>query len=319
MLKPLFLITIDTEGDDLWRRSNERTTKNSGFLWRFQEICEKFGMRPTYLTDFEMAGCSEFRRLGRDVIRRNTAEIGMHLHAWDTPPISGLTEDDNRYHPFLIEYPDKVMAEKIHHMTAVLEDTFCLKPRSHRAGRWAFDRRYARLLVENGYYVDCSVTPGTSWVTASQAPAGAKGSDYSTFRDDPYWLDLDDISHEGNSGLLEVPVTIFTNWNWAWVRPGIARRALNRVLPERAWLRPNGWNLMSMLRTLRRVHDQHRPHAEFMLHSSELMPGGSPTFESERQIERLYRHLRSLFSHASSHFQAVTLSEFYHRWKGRGA
>ena len=38
----------------------------------------------------------------------------------------------------------------------------------------------------------------------------------------------------------------------------------------------------------------------FMLHSSELMPGGSPTFRTEAQIEHLYRELAAIFSKARS-------------------
>ena len=49
-----------------------------------------------------------------------------------------------------------------------LEGRFGEKMTSHRAGRWAFDSRYARLLVEHGYLVDCSVTP----IIPSKMPSG---------------------------------------------------------------------------------------------------------------------------------------------------
>ena len=39
------------------------------------------------------------------------------------------------------------MRAKVDYMTRLLEDTFQTKMVSHRAGRWAFDERYARLLV----------------------------------------------------------------------------------------------------------------------------------------------------------------------------
>jgi len=37
----------------------------------------------------------------------------MHLHAWNSPPLVPLTSDDFHYQPYLIEYPDPVMKEKI--------------------------------------------------------------------------------------------------------------------------------------------------------------------------------------------------------------
>ncbi len=54
-MKPAFLITLDTEGDNLWGRQREITTRNTGYLPRFQGLCERFGFRPTWLTNHEMA------------------------------------------------------------------------------------------------------------------------------------------------------------------------------------------------------------------------------------------------------------------------
>jgi hypothetical protein len=56
-----------------------------------------------------------------------------------------------------------------------------------------------------------------------------------------------------------------------------------------------------------------------MLHSSELMPGGSPTFKSKADVERLYRDLRLLFSRVAGRFEAATLSEFHDLWMGKCA
>ena len=52
-------------------------------------------------------------------------------------------------------------------------------------------------------------------------------------------------------------------------------------------------------------------HMEFMLHSSELMPGGSPTFRTESDIERLYGALEALFDELSGWCRGMTLQEFH--------
>jgi len=93
----------------------------------------------------------------------------------------------------------------------------------------------------------------------------------------------------------------------------VFRAALNRLMPPLSWLRPNGWNTRAMLRLLRRAIAEHRPYVEFMLHSSELMPGGSPTFPDEQLIERLYRQMRVLFGAARGRFEPLTLTEFARR------
>ena len=63
----------------------------------------------------------------------------MHLHAWNNPPLTPLTDNDLRYQPYLIEYPKDQMREKIALMTHLLEDKLQTKMLSHRAGRWAFN------------------------------------------------------------------------------------------------------------------------------------------------------------------------------------
>src|SRR5256885_9751134 len=99
-----FIITVDTEGDDLWSRPREISTHNARFLPRFQSLCERYGYRPVYLANYEMAMCETFVEFGRDVIARRAGEIGMHLHAWNSPPLLPLTDDDLRHQPYLIEY-----------------------------------------------------------------------------------------------------------------------------------------------------------------------------------------------------------------------
>lgn len=308
---PFFLITIDTEGDNLWSAPTQITTRNSGFLRPFQDLCEEFSFRPTYLANYEMAMCPTFRAFGRDLLARNAGEIGMHLHAWNAPPIAPLTDNDHRYCPFLFEYPDSVMRSKISYQTNLLADVFGGAPVSHRSGRWALDRRYVQLLIEFGYKVDCSVTPGLSWRVPSTAPAGSKGADYRSFPERPYWVDPSDIGRPGSSALLEVPMTVLPGFNWDRLRPRSLGARLESLSRQRHILRPTRRNIRYLFRIVKRVLDEGRTYAEFMLHSSEFMPGGSPIFPTKKHIEKLYSDLRSLFRAIALNFTGATLTEFY--------
>ena len=51
-----FIITMDTEGDNLWNwhEGDEITTHNTHYLLRFQQLCEKYGFKPVWLTNYEM-------------------------------------------------------------------------------------------------------------------------------------------------------------------------------------------------------------------------------------------------------------------------
>ena len=332
MSRPAFLITVDTEGDNLWSRPRTLTTRNTEYLPRFQSLCEIHGFKPTYLTNWEMATSPAFQEFGRDLLARGTGEIGMHLHAWDSPPLQPLTADDTANHPYLIEFPDDQMRAKIDLMTRTLEDTFGVKMTSHRAGRWAFDERYARILIDQGYLVDCSVTPHISWRRHLGDPSQNGGSDYTGYPEEAYFVDPADISRPGISPLLEIPLTVIPYHYPAavqgvrsWLtKSHFGSRVANRLLPELTQFTGSSRDRNKLLRTLAVARAERRPFIEFAIHSSEVIPGGSPSFPTADSIEALYETLEVVFAAAAGTFGGATLTEYYHdvlssRGKGPGA
>ena len=317
-----FIVTVDTEGDNLWAKPRVITTRNAAYLPRFQRLCEKFRFKPVYLTNYEMAMSDVFVDFARDVVSRGAGEVGMHLHAWNSPPLEALTSDDFLHQPYLIEYPDRVMREKIRAMTRLLEDRFGRKIVSHRAGRWAFDARYAAMLLDEGYLVDCSVTPGVDWSATPGAPGGKGGSDYSLFDSSPHFLDGADAAAAPAKALLEVPMTVIPGrlyrWSpWLYRIPGL-RRVAGRMSPAHRWLCPVALlekrNVEAMLELARRRRHASPTHMEFMLHSSDLMPGGSPDSGSAQDVVRLYACLEMLFEELSTWCRGMTLGEFREHW-----
>ena len=326
---PAFIVTVDTEGDNLWGRPRTVTTHNARYVQRFQGLCESFGFKPTWLTNDEMARCPTFLAFGRAVVRRGAAEIGMHLHAWNSPPLVPLTPDDMRAQPFLTEYPAEVVEAKVAHMARMLRERFECEIVSHRGGRWALDATYAQALVRHGIRVDCSVTPGVRWLRQRLQGEGRTEAgvvDYRGFPTRPYVMDLSEprlADTSGRSRLLEVPMTVVPSglyrhlpqayrvpllrrWSWAWQ-------------PMHHWMYPDGRNLEAMLGIVRRAVAQRWPHLEMVLHSSELMPGGSPTFANAASIETLYRDLQVLFRSVAAHFRGLTLAEFAAQWPAQAA
>ena len=83
-----FLITIDTEGDNLWQWKDGDSigTDNTKYLPRFQKLCDKYGFKPTWLTNYEMMMDDNYVQFITEVVNEDRGEIGMHLHAWSTPP-----------------------------------------------------------------------------------------------------------------------------------------------------------------------------------------------------------------------------------------
>ena len=316
--QPAFLITIDTEGDNLWSQPREIHTHNAAFLPRFQRLCEAYGLRPTWLVDYEMAIDDKFVAFARDAVRRGQAEVGMHLHAWNSPPLVALTDDDFRHQPYLTEYPADVMRAKVRFLARLLRERFDSPIVSHRGGRWAFDENYARALAELGFRVDCTVCPHVSWRDATGDPAGRGGPDFRRFPSRPYLVDLDDIRRPGDSDLLELPMSVLRSplhriAPWAYTTPGLRRWAW-KGLPDRIWLYPDGRNLAHLHYVLEDALAHKRPYVEMVLHSSELMPGGGPLVPNTERVECLYRDLHALFALAQKSFVGMTLSQYRQCW-----
>lgn len=106
---------------------------------------------------------------------------------------------------------------------------------------------------------------------------------------------------------------------WVYRLP-LLRQAAHRVSPKLNWLCPTSLSATNdfnaMLQVARAARAECVAHLEFMLHSSELMPGGSPTFRNASDIERLYESLEILFEDLSTWCCSMTLKEF-HAWFGK--
>ena len=302
----VFLISIDTEGDNIWNWTygDRITSENSAYLSRFQKLCEKYRYKPTYLTNYEMAMDERFVSMAKDALKRGQCEIGMHLHAYNNPPFYQLNVAHKDNFPYLIEYPIEVMEKKIEELTQLLNIQFGMRPRVHRAGRWALNDEYLGLLRKHGYTVDCSVTPGVNWSSTAGSSQGSAGSDYSHFPSKPYYI---------REGLIEIPVSI-VEIHQSFVKlnslKNFARNVKHRFLGQKVWIRPNGSNINEILAALKKRKSSEDEYIMFMLHSSEMMPGGSPTFPDEQSIEKLYSDIDAIFRYTSDYCIGKTIGEY---------
>ena len=89
MKEKYFIITVDTEGDNLWSFTPGKAinTENAKYINRFQRLCDSFSFKPVYLTNYEMACSDIFVKESTEWLTTNRCEIGLHLHAWNNPPI----------------------------------------------------------------------------------------------------------------------------------------------------------------------------------------------------------------------------------------
>lgn len=289
-----FIITIDTEGDNLWvpyqRSTGYRniTTYNATYIPRFQSLCEKYGLIPTYLTNYEMASDEFFVSNAKEWQRDKKCEVGTHLHAWNNPPMFDLKYHRYSNNPYAGEYPREILSSKLRYLTELIETSFGCRPTSHRGGRWYIDSNYLVELEKLDYIVDCTVTPGLSW--ENNIGNTMQGTDYTKYFFKGQYPKKSGVLKRGDSKIIEIPPTIIPeNFGEKVKKQGICK-ALTSTKGY-YWLRPNGSNLKEMLSILENRMDYY----EFMIHSSELMPNGSPYFKSEKDISKLYDDIECLF------------------------
>ena len=294
-----FIITVDTEGDNLWKhkKGTPIEVNNAYYLPRFHTLCERYGFKPVYLTNYEMANCSVFIEKAKEWIARGTCEIGVHLHAWNNPPLFPL-KGPYKGNPYLIEYPEDIMRDKFREIYNLIVEKIGIRPVSHRAGRWAMDERYFRILEEFSITVDCSYTPGINWNKAKGINRG--GIDYSQVPHNAHYI--------GN--VLEVPVTIRKFRNC--LNGSFKHRLKSMIKGEYVWMRPALSSVAGMKKTIEIAEKDGVDYIEFMIHSSEVMPNGSPYFQTEKDIDNAFKDMDKLFKYMKERgFIGYTLKEYY--------
>ena len=302
-----FILTIDTEADNQWDHGCDLTVENIKYIPRFQELCDKYEIKPTYLVTSEVCDDAFAKELFSDYLLSGKAEIGAHLHSWTTPPFrdkEGLRFNDVN-HAFASELPVDLLEEKIRKLTEQIESSFGKRPLSFRSGRYGFNENVARALAGNSYLVDSSVTPYTSWSSHKGMPGASSGPDFIDDTPVPYRYNFE------NDSLLELPVTILptkfplnksdtlARYYFRNVNKSIPLKGLRKLLFRRQplWLRPFGWMEISMLKELLDEATCNKlPYLIMMFHSSELMPGCSKEFTDNKAIGKLYVLLENFFA-----------------------
>ena len=304
------IFTVDTESDNQWDIDRGQSTENAKFIPKFQEFCESYNIAPTYLIDYSMSHNNFLVNYLKKKVFNDLCELGMHLHSWDTPPYHEY--DKNKLsRPYLIEYPEEIMYEKIMNLNNYLENIFELKIVSHRAGRWATNNIYFNLLDQFGYLVDCSITPGIDWTKQLGVKLG--GSNYTNYKHIPYMI--------GNTNLLEIPMSVSNLMQFEWDHSLSLKNNIRRFLKTKigytVWLRPVLYGQVDIQKLISQIDEKNYGYLEFMIHSTELMPNGSPYINSNIELINFYEKLKNIFNMLKNQYQSVTLKQYRNIYKSQ--
>jgi phosphatidylinositol alpha-1,6-mannosyltransferase len=155
------LVTVDVEEEFSWSSYDRADYKIRGLdeLMVFHTDCQALGVCPIYLVTYPIMMDPAYCHFLRQALAEGSAEVGVHLHAWVTPP---FWEHANVFNSYQCNLPSHVEQRKLETMCRTFEDKFGFAARAHRAGRWGGAERTTMLLEDLGVSVDLSPLAGYS-------------------------------------------------------------------------------------------------------------------------------------------------------------
>ena len=298
MSKPMLLIvSIDTEEDNWHPCRDGVTVENIRELPRLDALFQRLGVRATYFTTYHVAIHGWAAAILRE-LHGAGAELGAHLHPWNTPP---LDEPFAPRNTMLKNLPAALQLAKLEQLTVTLREALGGRPVAFRAGRYGLGPDTVTALIRCGYRVDSSVTPFVSWEDYDDGPTFI-GAPLDSYR---LAGGADVRVPQPDGPLVELPMSIgysrppSTMWVGLYralstpaLRPlhlrGIASRA---GIVKRISLSPETDSVPDMLTLSRRLIDAGLRHLHLFFHSPSLRPGLSPFAPDGAGVERMYRSI----------------------------
>lgn len=303
----LLAFSVDVEEEGLFSgryAAKAEGVSNVAALTRLEFLTREFGIPLTLLCTWPVLsdpGCAAQLRRWQDELG---AELGVHLHPWNTPPLEHADctawTASERIAPALLD-------AKLGSLVHACREVSGRAPLSFRMGRFDFGPAVQGLLPGYGLRIDASIVP-LAWSAAQPESFLASA--------DPFPLLMD---RGGRTLLLEAPLTmapLFAGlrsgvWRLAHgLGPGVGTwllRNFQRIAaagPQPVWYPPVSMRLGTRLHLSRGGRVIH-----MFLHSSELMPGATAHLADEAAVGRLLARIRNflLWLRCRTRLRGVTL------------
>ncbi|WP_417849860.1 hypothetical protein [Thalassoglobus sp.] len=308
-----FTVTIDTEEEWDWSGPfpvRDLSVSNIHQLGRFQSLCDKYDIRPTYFCNHAVIANRASAEIITKLSESENVEIGMHLHPWNTPPIQSETVGPGE--SFTHNLSPGAQIEKLQATFDSLVDAG-ITPKSFRGGRYSSGDVVQKFLVEHQFLVDSSVCPYTSWPDDGAPDYCDRG------------LEPTRIEFGSGEVLWEVPLTMVTTrrpydrWLKIFNRlesPALAKLRLIGILNKlgvasRVWLNFECEEAHRIVKFLDIAASSGLGHLTFTVHSSSLSPGPGPYCQSEQDCDRILLGIESVFQVLQREpiFQPATMSQ----------
>ncbi|MBL4838994.1 MAG: hypothetical protein JKY34_15610, partial [Kordiimonadaceae bacterium] len=278
--RPILTVVVDTEEEFNWNAPFSRAntgTKSATSQELAHEIFDPLGIVPAYVVDQAIVDSDVASDYFSGLKAAGRCEIGMHLHAWLTPPFD---EDVCDYNSFQGNLRPALEFTKMSNLKNAISQCFGEAPTIFKAGRYGVGPQTFDILKQLGFKIVCSVTPHTSY-------AEIGGPNFHGLPATPFWIDED-------SSLLGLPLTRgFTGAAAAcgpklkglfdfdiYKRLKVPAILSRSGLVERVTLTPEGVPAADQKKLLQRLFNQGERFFSLAYHSSSMGVGHTPYVQS---------------------------------------
>ena len=290
------LIVVDTEEEFNWHghfsRSHTSTKSVKGQLLA-HTIFEKYGIIPTYVIDYCIANDPYAAGFFKELHSSGLCSIGAHLHPWINPPFK---EKINNYNSFHGNLPEHLERDKIKALNDIIQKNLHIEPNIFKAGRYGFGPNTLKLLIHEGYSIDCSFVPYTNF-------RNMEGPSFIGVPDQPFWLDEEKY-------FLEIPMSKYFIGKFAkfgkhvqclydnrfakqFYLPGI----LKRLGIERSVLTPEGVSSEEMINLIKSMLNSGKRVFTMSYHSPSLVPGNTPYVVTKKERDLFLKNIEKVFQY----------------------
>ncbi|MCU0865161.1 MAG: polysaccharide deacetylase family protein [Planctomycetes bacterium] len=292
---PQLLVVVDTEEEFDWRRFDRANTSVLAMaeVHRGQAVCERHGLRPTYVADYPVVSQRHGSEPLLALVRDARAEVGAHLHPWVNPPHE---EPVDSFHSYPGNLPPSLERAKLAALADAIEHAFGVRPRVYKAGRYGIGPHSAAMLEDAGFDIDCSPCPAYDF-------RGDGGPDFSHEHAMPFWFGRarrmlclpTTAAFLGPTGALAPRL-------WRAATAGVPSRLrlpgiLSRLgVLSRIRLSPEGFDLPALQRLTRSLLARGQQVFALTYHSSTLRPGCTQYVRTERQRDAFLDVMNNYFA-----------------------
>ena len=152
-----FCVTVDTEEEFAWGAELSRDghgVSSVPALREGQAYFQAAKVIPLYYVDKPVLDSDVATEIFREWIDDKSADFGVHLHPWVTPPFDEFVSRANSYAGNL---PEEMERAKLVHVRDLMIERIGVRPIAYRAGRYGIGPNSYRILAEEGFRIDSSV------------------------------------------------------------------------------------------------------------------------------------------------------------------